>query len=128
MINVKAATKHRCYNCGFHAITGKYDLTKSERRISYKNGKIHNDDGPAITYPNGIQQYYIDGKLHREDGPAEEWPDGTYSWFFRGEFHRLDGPAIQQPDGTHLWFIYGKEFTEAEWEEERHYYIKRANQ
>lgn len=34
------------------------------------------------------------GRLHREDGPAVIWEDGDQEWFINGVLHRLDGPAI----------------------------------
>ena len=53
-----------------------YDNGQKEFEIYHNdNGKLHCEDGPAITlwYENGQMQtkeYWINGKLHREDGPA----------------------------------------------------------
>lgn len=35
-----------------------------------KNGNLHNPAGPARIYTNGNEYWYKDGLLHREDGPA----------------------------------------------------------
>lgn len=32
--------------------------------------------------------------LHREDGPAIEYEDGTNEWYINNQRHRIDGPAI----------------------------------
>ena len=47
----------------------------------YKDGFLHRDDGPAITYPDGRQYWYKKGKYHRDDGPAIIYPDGDQRWF-----------------------------------------------
>lgn len=36
----------------------------------YKNGKLHNDNGPAIVHKNGTKKYYCNGFLHNANGPA----------------------------------------------------------
>lgn len=44
------------------------------------------------------------GRLHREDGPAVSWLDGTEMWYFEGKLHRDGGPAVTHPDGrTEDW-------------------------
>lgn len=35
----------------------------------YKNGKLHNENGPAVISNNNCW-HYIEGKLHNEKGPA----------------------------------------------------------
>lgn len=52
--------------------------------------------------------YYHDDLLHREDGPAVEWIDGYQEWYHHGKLHRLDGPAIVHPYGLHKWFVNNK--------------------
>ena len=39
-------------------------------KIHLKNGYLHNDDGPAIEYPNGDYRYYFKGYIHNLNGPA----------------------------------------------------------
>ena len=41
--------------------------------------------------------------LHREDGPAVIWPDGYEEWYINGKRHRLDGPAIVGSNTTSYW-------------------------
>lgn len=47
-----------------------------------EDGKLHNEDGPAIEYSSGAQWWLQNGKLHRENGPAivdknvEYWLNG----------------------------------------------------
>ena len=53
----------------------------------FQNGKLHREDGPAITRPKrstgtiqfsvrAIEEWYKNGKRHREDGPAIVWSCG----------------------------------------------------
>jgi len=48
---------------------------------------------------------YKKGKLHRKNGPAVEYSDETKLWYKEGKYHRLDGPAIEYADGTKEWWI-----------------------
>jgi hypothetical protein len=48
---------------------------------------------------------YKDGKLHQENGPAVEYSDKTKLWYKEGKYYRLDGPAIEYSDGTKEWWI-----------------------
>lgn len=51
----------------------KYKVTISDKGIERwynENDQLHREDGPAVIYPNEVQQWYKNGKLHREDGPA----------------------------------------------------------
>jgi hypothetical protein len=58
------------------------------------NYETHREDGPAIIWANGNQQYYQHDQLHRTDGPAEVFWDGDCSYYQYGKLHRIDGPAI----------------------------------
>ena len=75
------------------------------------NGKLHREDGPAAIYSDGTQFWYINGNLHREDGPAAIYSNGRQYWFINSERHRENGPAVIYPDGTHQWFINGHDIT-----------------
>jgi hypothetical protein len=64
-------------------------------KASYNAAKrLHCDDGPAIIWNKGIEEWYLDGLRHREDGPAVKAPDGYEEWWINGSRHRIGGPAI----------------------------------
>lgn len=52
----------------------------------YKNGKLHNDNGPAIEYVNTAKAWLINGQFHRKDGPAIEYVNGSKEWWINGKF------------------------------------------
>jgi hypothetical protein len=82
------------------------------RQDWYINGKPHRVDGPAITLATGAQQWYQNGKLHREDGPAIIWDDGNVSWYINDRLHREDGPAIEWVGGVlRTWALNGKKYS-----------------
>ncbi len=68
------------------------------------DGQWHRDDGPAILWPDGTQDWYRHGKIHREDGPAVIRADGTRIWWQNGERHRDNGPAVIRADGRQEWW------------------------
>jgi hypothetical protein len=74
-------------------------LVRNDGNIElYEGGKLHNDNGPAITGPNGHQAYAQNGVKHRVGFPAETWdvPSEGYhheDWYLYGLPHRIDGPA-----------------------------------
>ena len=51
----------------------------------YLNGKLHNDQGPAIVCPDGEKHWYLNGKRHRETGPAVVYPNGKKHWYLNGK-------------------------------------------
>lgn len=55
---------------------------------------LHREDGPAITWVDGVIEYWIEGQLHRENGPAIIWHNNTVEYYIKGKRHREDGPAI----------------------------------
>ena len=60
-------------------------------------------DGEKITY------YYDDeGKYHREDGPAVKFSSGPEQWYFHGMRHREDGPAVIFSWGGKMWWYCGQ--------------------
>ena len=75
--------------------------------IYYKNGLLHREDGPAIEYADGSEEWYINGERHREDGPAAEWAYGGKQWYLNGVLHREDGPAFEWADGEKQWYLNG---------------------
>ena len=58
---------------------------KDEVRYTDEHGELHRDDGPAVMWPNGTQEWYQHGQLHRDDGPTWIFSDGTQVWHWRGE-------------------------------------------
>lgn len=50
----------------------------------YKDGKLHREDGPAITYCNGNVFYYKNGILHRNNGPAVIFSCGVAQYYKNG--------------------------------------------
>ena len=74
-----------------------------------KDGKTHREDGPAILYSDGGEQWRVHGELHREDGPAIVHGDGSTQWYLHGKLHREDGPAVEMSDGSaKWWYRHGK--------------------
>jgi len=80
-------------------------------------GKLHRENGPAVIYSDGTQEWHLNDKLHREDGPAVEdlrcfapaniYPNGEQHWYLNGDLHRDDGPAIIYADGSQVWYRRG---------------------
>lgn len=50
-----------------------------------KNWIIHKDDGPAVAYANGRQEWFQNGKRHREDGPAVIQANGKEKYYLGGK-------------------------------------------
>jgi hypothetical protein len=97
-----------------------------------EKGRYHREDGPAVIFDNGDQEWYLHGLqhrtggpaiekanghkewgqfgyLHRDDGPAIEYPNGEYKvWYKKGKKHRKDGPAIEYADGRCEWWYNGE--------------------
>jgi hypothetical protein len=48
-------------------------------------------------------EYYKDDVIHRTNGPARTWFDGVEAWYLFGEYHRYYGP--QDVDGS--WWLHG---------------------
>jgi len=47
-----------------------------------------------VVYSEEIVIYLVDGKLHNNEGPAVIYNDGTREWWFNGKRHNINGPAI----------------------------------
>jgi len=58
----------------------KYTIYSSNGITHLKNGKYHNEYGPALEFIQGAKYWYINGALHREDGPAIE--SGRNKWWY----------------------------------------------
>lgn len=81
------------------------------------NENIHREDGPALIWPNGSEQWYFNGACHRIGAPAYHDPKtGAEMWYVDGKLHRLDGPAQIWPYHVEIeWHIKGEQYTFEEW-------------
>jgi hypothetical protein len=70
-----------------------------------EGGRKHREDGPAVIWASGGDEWWFNGKRHRSDGPAVLQPDGRKEWWIFGKLHREDGPAIIHADGCEEWFL-----------------------
>lgn len=75
---------------------------------------VHNENSPAIIFPDGTLEWYKFGKLHREDGPAVCFRNGTKEYYINGKLHREDGPAVMYPTGREIWYINGLPILDSE--------------
>lgn len=60
-------------------------------------------------------RWMVDGKLHRIGGPAVTWEDGIEEYWMNGKRHRTDGPAYVYPTGAKEYWLNGEEITYSEW-------------
>ena len=56
----------------------------------YKNGKIHNEGGPAVERAPGHKEWFMNGFNHREDGPAVEYANGGKKWCYKNKRYGYD--------------------------------------
>jgi hypothetical protein len=75
---------------------------------------LHSDNGPALVFPDGSNEWYLNGKRHRIDGPAIKYADGSKSWYLNGRKHRTDGPAIEWANGREEWWVNGSQYESQE--------------
>jgi hypothetical protein len=91
----------------YHCTTGPA-LTERNRCEYWLNGKLHNENGPAIVYKNGRIEYWKDGKRHNENGPAVVIPEqGITEYWLNGEKHNENGPALITPSAE-MYYKNGK--------------------
>lgn len=69
-----------------------------------------NYNGVAYVSQWGAHGIFKDGKLHNQYGPALFYDSGTKECWQNGVRHRLDGPAVVYADGSKQWFINNKAF------------------
>ena len=91
-----------------------YITKNASGTFHYRDGKLHNEDGPAIITTHGDKFWYVNGKRHREDGPACELIGGGKLWYANDKPHRLDGPAMEFGSGGKIWCISGVRIDEQE--------------
>ena len=74
-----------------------------------EEGQHHREDGPAVVWDDGDEEWWQYGKLHRLDGPAMISKSVGYKyWYMDGKRHRVDGPAIEYGCGNNVWYYQGK--------------------
>ena len=88
---------------------------KNGSKEYFKDGLLHNENGPAIDYINGDKAWFINGVKHRTDGPAVDYYNGYKVWYNNGIIHRSDGPAWIWSDGKEEYFINGREYKKKEY-------------
>ena len=75
----------------------------------------HRENGPAVEWADGTNEWWQHGQRHRTDGPATQQADGDKFWYQNGQLHRTDGPAVEWADGNKFWYINGRMMTEEEY-------------
>ena len=63
------------------------------------------------TEDDGAERHELGGALHNENGPAYTYPGG-FIWSLYGKKHREDGPAVKKLDGTEEWWQEGVQLTD----------------
>jgi hypothetical protein len=63
--------------------TGFCKILSTGSVMHMKNGKYHNENGPAIIWQDGSKFWYINGLEHREDGPSSEYVNGNKHWYYK---------------------------------------------
>lgn len=95
----------------FYENESSFCVTESDgtKKWYSKKRKLHRENGPALKYTDGSEEWFMHGKHHRKNGPAVKEADGTEYWFFNGQLHREDGPAVILPlEKNKKWFRRGK--------------------
>ena len=89
-------------------------IIRSNGTIIYRlsNGVIHRKNGPALSNPNGHQEWWRNGNLHRLDGPARTYSNGIISYWVDGE-HLSEYEFRNHPKVMQYRYI-----------EERHQYVR----
>lgn len=87
---------------------GRYE--DSEKIVFYKDGLIHNEEGPAIIYKENLgYEWYFKGERHRINGPAVEMFGYIQKWYQKGKLHRDNDPALVNTleNGSLEWYQNG---------------------
>jgi hypothetical protein len=56
------------------------------------------------TDKTGNQQHYRNGEPHREDGPAVIWQDGTQEWYLSGKEVRMEA-VLDTPEKREAYLL-----------------------
>ena len=67
--------------------TGVCKVINSGAIYHMKDGKFHNENGPAIIRSTGTKKWCINNLLHREDGPAIEYSSGAKEWHYKNKIY-----------------------------------------
>jgi len=110
MVTRLEAAGIRCWTdeSGFHREDGPALAYPDGREEWYRHGVRHRDDGPAIC-GGAVEAWYRDGVRHRDNGPAYRTREGRQEWYRSGVRHRADGPAVCDPDEGDTWYIDGEQ-------------------
>ena len=90
----------------------KWHRRKDLPSLEYKNGfKFWHKHGLRYIfteYENGTKEYYdTQNRLHKEDGPAVFYSNGDEEWWHWGIRHRANGPAVIYGNKQY-WFMNGR--------------------
>lgn len=76
-------------------------------KLNWKDPVPNNYTG-IVEWNDGVKEWYKDGLLHQENGPAIEWKNEKKEWWVEGKRHRIDGPAIENKNGYKEWYVDNK--------------------
>lgn len=76
---------------------------------------LHCENGPAITWINGSQEWYVNGARHRNNAPAVVFAFGGEKWYRNNQLHNPNGPAIVDALGNKLYYLYDVQIPEWLW-------------
>ena len=82
-LNVKTKVVQVQRSCG----DAVYNKCFADQVFFDREGREHNDHGPAIIYEDGTEAWMKHGKLHCDHGPALITADGNMMWFYDGVLH-----------------------------------------
>jgi hypothetical protein len=94
----------------------EYTVRVYEDRTEWRSAEklLHRENGPAVEWDDGSEDWWFNGVPHREGGPAIIRANGTKRWCFKGQYHRPDGPAVEWTNGYKEWWINGEQMSEDE--------------
>mgnify|MGYP003480261348 CR=1 FL=1 len=96
-------------------------LHDGTKRTSFfdKEGFYHKEDGPAVVYSHGLEEWFTHGIRHRDDGPAL-FSSTFQEWYQKGIHHRMNGPAVITYNSfgeikSQSFYLYGTQKTPKAW-------------
>ncbi|RTK95513.1 MAG: hypothetical protein EKK64_06740 [Neisseriaceae bacterium] len=97
--------KQWCYNGQWHRDNDLPAVSLPNGDVYfYRNGFRYN----FVEQENGTKEYYNSkNSLHKENGPAVIYSNGDEEWWFLGRKHRIDGPAVIYGNKQY-WFHRGE--------------------
>lgn len=102
-------------------------ITTELHHYTFYNIEKDNLTGTFFKHGNGYKSNYImfsvNGKLHNENGPAVITSFGRKEWLINGLLHRLNGPAVEYGNDRKEWWIEGDQYLEEDyWRRINKYY------